>query len=136
MNFTTFAMVLTFSGNKIDEQDFLHRGWFDPKPLTAGARGHAGRPRWPVARACHGHGGREPVGSPAVILAGRRAGKGPPGPGTHPEAAGEVDWAGGAPTATNWRRRTSVPAGKNGDGFSGHPASIPRVGRRRAAQRS
>jgi hypothetical protein len=40
MNFTTFAMVLTFSGNKIDEQDFLHRGWFDPELLTAGARGH------------------------------------------------------------------------------------------------
>jgi hypothetical protein len=47
MNFTTFAMVLTFSGNKIMRTDFLHRGPFDPRSLTAGARSHAGRPRWP-----------------------------------------------------------------------------------------
>jgi hypothetical protein len=46
MNSTSISIFLGFSGNKIRSQNFLHQGPFDPGPLTEGARGHVGWPRW------------------------------------------------------------------------------------------
>jgi hypothetical protein len=60
------------------------------------------------------------------------------GPEAHQESFGEVGVAVGGPAVTDWRRRTSVPAGKkgDGDGYSGHPASIPSTGSLSAGRRS
>jgi hypothetical protein len=40
MHFTRFTQILKFPGIKNSHRDFLHRGRFDPGPLTGGPEAH------------------------------------------------------------------------------------------------
>jgi hypothetical protein len=90
-----------------------------------------------VARACHGHGGREPAGSPVAASASRGRGRGLGGPGLTLELDGEVGLAGERPAAMNFGAAVVGTCGEIGDGggYSGDHDPIPAAGKKRRARR-
>jgi hypothetical protein len=135
MHFTKFT---TNSGIKIGRGDFLHRGQTDPRSLTAGARGHAGRPCWPVAKAPMATASTAGDQRRAALQCRKGLGKGPRGPEAHQKPSWVACLAGGRRPATQSEavELQTCRESAMGGGEWRRCSSIPSAGGKRMARRS
>jgi hypothetical protein len=83
-------------------QTFYTRGQFDPRSLTAGARGHAGRPRWTRSNLVSGLASATLARRPGRRPAHRRRRRGTRGRGRTQTRSGALRWFGRAAAETKW----------------------------------
>jgi hypothetical protein len=116
----------------------LHRGLFDPRSLSSGARELTQASTQDEvnlvsgASGSHRPNGQDTGWTPVTTRRPREgAGGGPPRPEAHWDSIGVVGLDGGRRTMMNWPREAPIGAAKNGDAGDklGRPASITVQGR-------